>query len=153
MVRLLGPSQIRHHPRLLLLRRPHPHLARAAAKPMAAHLRVHPAHRLRQPDRLVAARARLPPRSCQLRRLCQRAQLREQLLPAHHLPCAWHGRQRRLLESSPCSWPAHQRCPFRPAASSSAPFRDRWLRQPRQALVSQRDYRFVRQHLHSSWTH
>lgn len=58
---LVGPSQIRHPPSLMLLRRSRPHLPRdtlhlaLTASNMVSGLRLYPTHRLRQHGLLVTA--------------------------------------------------------------------------------------------------
>ena len=93
-----GTPQIRHHPRFILLRRQDFCLARAE-QPMAAHLRLYPSHRQRQPDCLVTARARMSSGLRLVRRLRLGHHLQRQLLLALHFPCTCHGRQCRLVES------------------------------------------------------
>lgn len=138
-----GTSQVRHHPRFIILRWQDLCLARTE-RPMAAHLRFYPPHRQRQSDCLVTARARLPFGLRLVRRLRLRHHLQRQLLLALHLPSTRHGRQCRFLESITPARPA--RCCSNPSISTTTAtsLRHRWQRQPGQALGLQPSDSIVR---------
>lgn len=96
MVRSVGTSQIRQHPRILLLRRQGSHLARAIEH-LAENLRSRPTQRIRQPRLVGAARSGLPPRMRLLGWQRLSARVQGQRLDTPDLPGVWERRQQCVM--------------------------------------------------------
>jgi hypothetical protein len=127
----LGPPQVRQHPRFLLVRRQGLHLARVR-QPVVEDLRSSPAHRVRQPRRLGAARSRLPPRMRLLRWQCVGARVQRQQLDAPGLPGVRQRRQQRELGARRGSGPGDER--EREPGWGGEEARHRWQRLSGQAV-------------------
>lgn len=152
LVRVVGPSQIRHPPRLVILRRPRPHLPRDPFSttqrpgPMDAGVHVDHPHRERQHGLLGAAGAGLPPRVRQLRRQRQRARVPRQPVGARHVPRARHGRQRRELVARRRARRGHAQGRRRALVGAGAALRHGRERQRRQGVGVQRAEPELRKH-------
>ena len=88
-----GPPEIRHHPRLLLLRRQSLHLARnPTPEHLAARGGLQPAHSLGEHRLLVAPREWMPARVRVVGRSGERARVPGRELEPSDLRGAWGGR-------------------------------------------------------------
>lgn len=107
LVRRMGTPQVWQHPRLFVLRRQSPHLARTIRR-LAKNLRRRPSHRIREPCRLGTPRGGLSScmRFIRWQRLGPRIQ--RQRLDAPDLPGLWLRREQCLVGSCYCSRASHQ---------------------------------------------